>query len=860
MRRLERIMVNSPTEKTRRFLRMVCAMPTLLVLALPGAFAQEATQRLVVKLDDLPRQGEWDVMRRGQRRVIDAFLAKPENENVDLVPFTGLRVQGQEGETGPLMAIAGGTAPDILYVNFRKSHSYIQEGFLYPMDEYLIEESRRQGIPIDEEHPFQDDEVPEVLKQRVPKPVWPVIYRQGPDGQKHVYALPYATLVMAMVYKKDLFIEAGLDPEKPPRTWDEFYDAARRIFDPERGVFGVGLPSGPKSSHRLVNFLWSAGGDAVAQDENGEWRAVFDSDESVVAYDFYRKLVQDPIVKYGREYNGVAYRGPRLVEMLNRGKIGIDFSYLDSAMLLRVNPAEIGVAPVPRGPWGKTGSELNCAMKGLCAATKDPEVRRKAFEYIWALDNDEARRIMTQVYVENGYGRFVNPDSLRRYGYTEYLRQVPQAWVDAFRTALDNGCPEPYGKDCDLVYDELSYPLEEICADLSYLDLSQEERYSKIKKELEAAVRQTNEKMLGILSPEVERFRKRVALGVAAVICVLFCAIFYRIYQDFTPRWARGKPWNFWRYRWAYVILIPAALTILLWRYVPLARGSIIAFQDYKIVHDNRFVGLGNFAHVLFDPVFWASLWRSTYYMLLSIGLTFWPPILLAVLLQEVPRGKVTFRILFYLPAVTSGLVIMFLWKKFYEPSDSGLLNQVILAYNVIPSWLSAHVPLMGWADNLKLATQQWLSDKRLAMLCVILPQMWAGMGPGCIIYLAALKSIPEDYYEAADIDGAGFASKIAHIVIPYLKPLIIINFVGAFVAAFKSVEFVFVMTESGPAQATHVLGYEIWMRSFLYLKFGIGAAMAWILGAFLIGFTAYQLRILSRLQFTTASAAEDKR
>ena len=93
------------------------------------------------------------------------------------------------------------------------------------------------------------------------------------------------------------------------------------------------------------------------------------------------------------------------------------------------------------------------------------------------------------------------------------------------------------------------------------------------------------------------------------------------------------------------------------------------------------------------------------------------------------------------------------------------------------------------------------------------------------------------------------------HITIPSLKPLIIINFVGAFVAAFRSFDFIFAMTGGGPLFATHVVGLEIWYNAFLYLHFGYAVAAAWILGSLLVGFTVLQLRILSRIQFRTAEA-----
>ena len=131
------------------------------------------------------------------------------------------------------------------------------------------------------------------------------------------------------------------------------------------------------------------------------------------------------------------------------------------------------------------------------------------------------------------------------------------------------------------------------------------------------------------------------------------------------------------------------------------------------------------------------------------------------------------------------------------RPDPQGLFNTLI-------AWL--HIP-----------TQTWLADSHLAMLCVIIPVIWAGAGPGSIIYLAALKSIPEEMYEAADLDGAGIWVKVRHIILPMLKPLIIINFVGAFIGAFKAMENIFVMTGGGPNYATHVIGLDIWYNAFMY-------------------------------------------
>jgi multiple sugar transport system permease protein len=104
-----------------------------------------------------------------------------------------------------------------------------------------------------------------------------------------------------------------------------------------------------------------------------------------------------------------------------------------------------------------------------------------------------------------------------------------------------------------------------------------------------------------------------------------------------------------------------------------------MALQDYRIMGGSRWVGLDNFGDVLWDADWWRAVWNSLRYSVLVIGLTFLPPVGLAILLQEVPRGRVVFRTLFYLPAVLSGLVVTLLWKTFYDPTERGWLNALLM-------------------------------------------------------------------------------------------------------------------------------------------------------------------------------------
>jgi multiple sugar transport system permease protein len=164
------------------------------------------------------------------------------------------------------------------------------------------------------------------------------------------------------------------------------------------------------------------------------------------------------------------------------------------------------------------------------------------------------------------------------------------------------------------------------------------------------------------------------------------------------------------------------------------------------------------------------------------------------------------------------------------------------------------HVPLRLFSMTPE--PYRWLSNPRTSMLACVIPMVWAGMGPGCLIYLAALKGIPDEYFEAAEIDGSSFMDRIIHIVFPILRPLIIINFVGAVIGSWYSAAGnILVMTGGGAG--TEVVDLHIWFKAFTFLKFGPATAMAWVLGFMLIGFAVYQLRILSRLEFRTTGNRE---
>jgi multiple sugar transport system permease protein len=827
-----------------------------------------------------------------------------DNVEIELKRFSGISVEGVEGD---LLAIAGGMAPDVIYVNFRRSDNYVRNGFLYPLDKpedgYLTSMTREE------------------IDFRINPKLWPVIRRRGPDGEKHAWAVPYGgALGTVLIFRKDLFDEKGVAHPTADWTWDDMIDAARTLTNPKRGIYGLLLGRGPGESWFWITYLWSAGGQVmVYNEETDEWRCTFDSREAAVALDYYIRLGtekwidEDDNIRRGYSSKDI----PDSFAKWERGEIAMMMAYIDERVFATINPEVTGMVPVPLGPTGIRGAELNSRMFGLFSDIKEPAVRDAAWEYIRFYDGEEAAAIKTRVMVEGGLGRFVNPKYLRMFGYPEIERLSPKGWAETFETAIETGQPEPCGRNGNLAYNLMSLPIQE-AEQMSLngqLPDEPEQRLNAIQEVLRKGCARANAEMIGIVTPGERRVRRIAAVVVLLGIIITFGLVLRKISRVFSPPAATGdKPqqkWAFRKYAWAYALLLPAVLTILVWQYTPLLQGSVMAFYDYRLLGDSEWAGVDNFGDLLFDRYWWTSIWNSLRYSFLVLALTFFPPIILAILLQEIPQGKILFRTIYYLPAVITGLVTVLLWKQFYEPSERGALNALILKIPAIAflgtglvllvvafffarrlwyhemnpaAWgfLLAGVLLFATCAGLarpilfplgeplaaslaKIAPRLfattpepylWLSNPRTAMIACVIPMVWAGMGPGCLIYLAALKGIPDDYYEAADIDGTTFIDKVIFIIFPMLKALIIINFVGAFIGSWYAASGNILVMTAGAAN-TEVVDLHIWYKAFTYLKFGPATAMAWMLGFMLIGFTVHQLRILSRVEFRAAGSRE---
>jgi multiple sugar transport system permease protein len=915
-----------PIRRSPRSLVPIVFLLTLILslVTIPSATAAEpsspvdlGTQHVSFVADQVvPQPGDTTISAIADRAIMREFHKKyPQYE---VIPFTAPAMEGVTFASQ--LAVATGTAPAVTYVNFRISSSYISRGFLEPMETILARTLSKDPLErsVDSHDKWLKDPTPEEvasameqLQKRIPKPAWPAIYRDNDTGQstvKHVWCLPTSTDVMALVYRKDLFNQAGID--HPPRDWDEMIKDAEKLTVPSRQQYGLGLITAGSAGWMAFSIMGSNRAKTVDQDAQGKWHVVYGDRKSAEAIYFLWRLMHESFMAEGQiQHGSTKSDDPDNIGLLyEQGKLGMRFDYLEDTVLSQLDPQRDGFAPLPGPKPGVSGGELNCAMLGVYSAAP-PAQKIAAMRLIWYVTSDEAIALKTKIMVENGYGPLLSPTLLRKFHYDRLLEQVPKDIQDTFDFALKDGIPEPYGKDTQNIYTFLGDPVDE-SLQMKLEGVPPEKAIDQIQAVMKKSADECNFRVFGEITPAQLHQMHIVAWLVLALAAIAFGiggAGVWRYFSKSAVVTTEGKTRSRTILTWA--LLLPALIVILGWGYIPLVWGGILSFTDFQFVLKTTFVGVDNFAHVLYDPDFWASMWRTVYYVALTIGLGFWPPILLAILLAEVPTSalKYIFRTIYYLPAVISGVILMFFWKQLYDSSKFGVLNQLLLDLNAfgpvlativklgaIAAWLSLigfliALPLRMtemsnimkaalWAaaaglvfvtiwpfitgditfaslvGTFKIEPLGWIDSPQMSMFCVVLPSVWAGAGPGCLLYLAALMTVPSDLYEAAEIDGCGIWHKICYITLPKLKFLIGIQFIFALVGSFKGgTDFILAMTGGGPSRSTMIVALDIFMRSFMEMDYGVGAAMAWILGALLVGLTAYQMKKISQAEFKTA-------
>ena len=274
---------------------------------------------------------------------------------------------------------------------------------------------------------------------------------------------------------------------------------------------------------------------------------------------------------------------------------------------------------------------------------------------------------------------------------------------------------------------------------------------------------------------------------------------------------------------WGMVLtlFLPAALLAIVFGLLPFLFGIKMSLSSHVLREGGTLTGLGNFTEVIVSPLTHQAALNTVFMVAISFFLCFLLPIALALVLAEFPFGKLAIRTAYFLPAVASAVVVTVAWQKMYD--FGGPFNDAMAFLGVAP--------------------RKWLADQGWAMVALVFAQAWFVIGVNGLIYTAGLSMIPESFYEEAELSGAGLLERFKVVTYPFLRPLLGVSLVGWLLSVVRTAEHVFLMTGGGPANATYVLGLDIFNQAYVNVRFGFAMAEVWLLVSVILVLSIYQVR-----------------
>jgi len=714
-----------------------------------------------------------------------------------------------------LVSVAGGEPPDVIFFDRFAVAEWAARGAFLPLDPFIAAD-RISGRP--------DQVTPDAFYASC----WDEARYQG-----KVYGIPNSVDDRALLYNKDLLKRAGLvdarGEAKPPRDWDELKAYAIRLTEHDAtGHLSVVGFAPQYGNSWLYIYGWMAGGEFMSADG----RRCTLNDPRIAEALGYMTDVYDALGGYAAVDAFQAGFQSGALDPFIQGKIAmkIDGSWVIPGLLAYGRGLDLGVAapPLPRHELARGRTTVTWNGGWAYAIPVTAKHPKAAWAFI---------RFITS---ERGYGLMMESSraDAEAQGHLFIPNQIPVKRLnDLFFTRYvyrNPRIPKSYRDGCRVYNDLLPVARYRPVTPVGQM------LWNEHRNAMEAAlyhhlpVREALDRGTAIVQREVDRFYAPVGgrplvlrwffLGYGLLIIVVAGGAYL---WDTRRRGIEGSRGGYFRRQWrgGWVAASPWIIGFLIFGGGPMLFSLLISFCDYDILHTARFTGLRNY-HLMFteDALFPVSLW-NTVYMVAGVPLGMAAGLAIALLLNLKIRGVEVWRTFFYLPAIVPLVASSMLWIWIFNP-QGGLVNLALHRIGI-------NGPL-------------WLQDEHWAKPSLILMGLW-GAGSGMIVWLAGLKGIDVQLYEAAAIDGAGAWQKFLYITIPQLTPYIFFNLVMGLIGTFQIFGQAFIMTQGGPVNSTLFYFYHLFNNAFRYGHMGYAAAMAWILFLIVLALTVVQLRTSKR-------------
>lgn len=272
-----------------------------------------------------------------------------------------------------------------------------------------------------------------------------------------------------------------------------------------------------------------------------------------------------------------------------------------------------------------------------------------------------------------------------------------------------------------------------------------------------------------------------------------------------------------------YLFVLPMIAGVSLFVLMPIVASLLLSFTEWNFLFGFErvnFIGLGNFERLFSDDRFWRSFFNNLIFILV-VPITLAVSLFLALLLNKGVYFKSFFKVVYFMPYISSVVAVALVWQVLFHPSY-GPVNEFLTSIGI------SNPP-------------RWLADVNFALPAVMAITVWISIGFNLIIYIAGLQSIPEDLYEAAEIDGANKWKKLRYVTLPMLSPTTFFLMITGVISSFKVFDLIQVLTKGGPAGSTSVVVYYLYETAFVNLNMGYASSMALVLFAAIMIVTVVQ-------------------
>ncbi|MGD8240701.1 MAG: extracellular solute-binding protein [Armatimonadota bacterium] len=785
--------------------------------------------------------GEWT---RGRDAAIAEFTRR--HPGIEVVSLS--MGAGSMNPQKLMTSIVGGVPPDLVHQDRFTIGDWASRDAFRALDDLIAADTGPDAIRAEDYYPA----------------CWEEAVYEG-----SVYAIPFNTDCRALYYNRDLFRRAGLDPGRPPRTWDELFDYAVKLTEyNEDGSFKtIGFIPNYGNSW-LYLYSWQNGGEFMSPDG----RTCTLANEATTGSLEFMVRCYDALKGADRIGAFTSTFQPNELDPFIVGKVAmkIDGNWVLDRMARFGPTVDFGVvaAPVPEerleGAGRFAGRPTFITWSGgfSFAIPEGSKHVREAWLFIKWMNSLEGQRVMHegQKQYNAGKGRLyvpsmsanqtVNEVIFREFAPTEpkyrdglrtFLGLMP---VSRYRpvTFVGQKLWDEHVRAFDMAIHHKAAPDEALLA-------GQESVQAELDKIF------TREQY-----PPLHWRAVVATLSGLALVGVLAVVMLWRRHAR-VGRLQRSEVLA------GYLFASPWAIGFLLFAVGPIVASLVFSFCSYDVLHQARSVGLGNYRELLGlhdlqvhwmsglgdvehwwhylqpgryftitatanDPIIWKSIYNVLYLSIFGIGLGLVVSLSLALLLNTDVRGMSWYRTACYLPTITPVVAAALLWPWLLNP-EIGLVNLIWRA--TLGAWLDIPAPA-------------WLAGELTSKPSYVIVGLW-GAGGAMILWLAGLQGIPQQLYEAAQIDGAGWWARFRHVTLPMLTPYIFFNLIMGTIGSLQRFTDVYIMSGplGGPVDSTMVPVLYLFNNAFQYFRMGYASAWAWILFLIILTLALIQLKLAPR-------------